>query len=50
MNKSNTKYANGKWEFYLSQQILGKRKNRRLVTEDNKINSNAKRISGISAE
>ena len=46
MNKSNTEYANGKSGFYLSQQILNKGKK----LDENKINSNSKRISGISEE
>ena len=47
MNKSSTEYANGKSGFYLSQQILNKGKK---IGTDDKNNSNAKRISGISEE
>ena len=46
MNKSNTEYANGKSGFYLSQQILNKGKK----LDENKNNSNSKKISGISEE
>ena len=45
-NKSNTEYANGKSGFYLSQQILNKGKK----LDENKNNSNSKKISGISEE
>ena len=53
MNKSNTEYTNNKSGFYLSQQILNKGKrmeNAKTGNEEGKINSNSKRISGISEE
>ena len=50
MNKSNTEYTNNKSGFYISQQILNKGRNQKFGTDENKNNSNSKRISGISEE